>query len=54
MKTTIDFSGTLTIKAETELEAFALREWWKDYQKDKKFILAVDLESHVQDHRYAS
>ena len=34
MKTTIDGHGNLTVKAETELESYALNMWWKNYQEE--------------------
>lgn len=35
MKASIDANGTLTVKAETDIELYALTKWWDDWQAHK-------------------
>lgn len=42
MKATISVNGFLTIIAETEIEAFALKSWWNK-QKDCDYSVVLDL-----------
>lgn len=39
MKANIDANGTLTIKAEYDLEHYALKKWYKDWQFRKGLLL---------------
>jgi len=39
MKAGIDATGRLTIKAETDLEHYALSKWWDDWQEHKVCLM---------------
>jgi len=46
MKATISADGRMTVKAENDLEQYALRKWWSDWQANKAtFSIEVVSES---------
>ena len=53
MKATISPSGVLSVIPETPVEAYALRQWWRNYQNgDQRSCLQVRInpEQPVDDH----
>lgn len=45
MKASIEKDGLLKIEAENVLEAFALKEWWKDFTMTNPYSMCIDFES---------
>ena len=43
MKAGIDANGKLTIKAETDIEHYALAKWWEDWQANKVCLQQCDM-----------
>ena len=46
MKVELDKDGLLSIKAETELESYALSKWVKDNPNNEKILLKWGLEEN--------
>ena len=46
MLATMNSAGRIKITAETDLEQYALRKWWQDWQ-DKKAFLQVEFVSEL-------
>lgn len=39
MIATVDEAGTLTVRPETPIEAYALKQWWNSYDRGQKMIM---------------
>ena len=49
MKVNIDMHGALIIKAESDLEAYALSKWFMDYEEDSSRItFGVDITGYKE------
>lgn len=47
MKTTIGPNGEMRVKAETDLEHYALKKWWEDWRNHKATLgIEVAHETH--------
>ena len=47
MKVTLNAEGRLKIQAETELESYGLKQWWKNYNPEGEGESVLEVESTV-------
>lgn len=52
MKVELNKEGLITIKAETELESYALSKWSKDNPNNEKISLNWDVEKNESDNNH--